>query len=84
MFPKLDKSMIGMDFNKVWLELSGDSFPSNLETIEAGYPLLLGACFFFNEGYIRRTLDYIGRQFRYIRRLSQNIRRQASYIRRFT
>ncbi len=32
MFPLLNKSMFGMDFNKVWFELSGDSFPFPLET----------------------------------------------------
>ena len=28
MFPQLDKSMFGMDFDKLWPELTGDSFPS--------------------------------------------------------
>ncbi|OAH58601.1 diguanylate cyclase [Domibacillus aminovorans] len=31
LFPQLNKSMLGMDFAKVWLELSGDSFPFKLE-----------------------------------------------------
>ncbi|WP_078381913.1 histidine kinase N-terminal 7TM domain-containing diguanylate cyclase [Sutcliffiella halmapala] len=31
MFPPLTKSMFGMDFDKVWFELSGESFPSKLE-----------------------------------------------------
>ncbi|MBV7504390.1 diguanylate cyclase [Bacillus sp. sid0103] len=32
MFPELTKSMFGMDFHKVWFALSGETFPSNLET----------------------------------------------------
>ncbi|MGX6445747.1 histidine kinase N-terminal 7TM domain-containing protein [Neobacillus sp. K501] len=32
MFPQLNKSMFGMEFAKVWFELSGDAFPSKLET----------------------------------------------------
>lgn len=32
MFPLLNKSMFGMDFEKAWFELSGDSFPSKFET----------------------------------------------------
>ncbi len=31
MFPKLNKTMFGMDFAKVWFILSGDSFPFKLE-----------------------------------------------------
>ena len=34
MFPLLNKSMFGMDFEKVWLTLSGASFPFPLETAE--------------------------------------------------
>ncbi|WP_462410549.1 histidine kinase N-terminal 7TM domain-containing diguanylate cyclase [Neobacillus sp. Marseille-QA0830] len=33
MFPPLHKSMFGMDFKKVWYQLSGDSFPSLLATV---------------------------------------------------
>ncbi|MEH7076558.1 histidine kinase N-terminal 7TM domain-containing diguanylate cyclase [Neobacillus drentensis] len=32
MFPLLNKSMFGMDFEKVWLSLGGNSFPFQLET----------------------------------------------------
>ncbi|MEK5040659.1 histidine kinase N-terminal 7TM domain-containing diguanylate cyclase [Sporosarcina sp. FSL K6-3457] len=32
MFPGLHKSMFGMDFDKVWFALVGDSFPSEFET----------------------------------------------------
>ncbi|WP_419392984.1 histidine kinase N-terminal 7TM domain-containing protein [Cytobacillus praedii] len=32
MFPKLNKTLIGMNFKKVWFELSGSSFPSKLDT----------------------------------------------------
>ncbi|WP_394234900.1 histidine kinase N-terminal 7TM domain-containing protein [Niallia oryzisoli] len=31
MFPQLNKSMVGMDFSKAWLDLSGDPFPFTLE-----------------------------------------------------
>jgi len=31
MFPQLDKTMYGMDFDLVWLSLSGHTFPINLE-----------------------------------------------------
>jgi diguanylate cyclase (GGDEF)-like protein/PAS domain S-box-containing protein len=31
MFPQLNKTMFGMDFEKVWLLLSGEQFPSKLE-----------------------------------------------------
>lgn len=31
MFPQLDKSMLGLHFDKVWLELSGEIFPFKLE-----------------------------------------------------
>lgn len=32
MFPRLDKSMFGMDFDRVWFEQSGESFPFQLNT----------------------------------------------------
>jgi diguanylate cyclase (GGDEF)-like protein/PAS domain S-box-containing protein len=32
MFPKLNNSMFGSNFEKVWLEMSGDAFPIDLET----------------------------------------------------
>lgn len=32
MFPPLTKSMFGMDFEKVWIDLSGDSFPLKLDS----------------------------------------------------
>lgn len=31
MFPQLDKSIYGMEFDRVWLKLSGNAFPINLE-----------------------------------------------------
>ncbi|WP_144513699.1 histidine kinase N-terminal 7TM domain-containing protein [Bacillus sp. FJAT-22090] len=34
MFPRLDKSMLGQHFDKVWFELSGDLFPFKLENVD--------------------------------------------------
>ncbi|MFE8697142.1 histidine kinase N-terminal 7TM domain-containing protein [Cytobacillus sp. FJAT-53684] len=43
MLPKLNKTMFGMEFNKVWLTLSGETFPSKLETDAFTREIQLGA-----------------------------------------
>lgn len=43
MFPKLHKSMFGMDFAKVWLELSGNAFPFDLKKTAFNQELQLRA-----------------------------------------
>lgn len=43
MLPKLDKTMYGMEFNKVWVSLSGESFPSDLETAASTLEIQSGA-----------------------------------------
>lgn len=40
MFPQLTKSMFGLEFDKVWFELSGDSFPFK---VEAAWEIQLAA-----------------------------------------
>jgi len=39
----IDKTMYGMEFNKVWVSLSGESFPSDLETAASTLEIQSGA-----------------------------------------
>jgi diguanylate cyclase (GGDEF)-like protein/PAS domain S-box-containing protein len=42
MFPNLNRSMLGQDFNQVWQEISGELFPSLLESTASTQEINLG------------------------------------------